>query len=433
MKPHGVVRRRSTYQIALDPTHRIPKEDTPMHLSHRIVSVTAAATLLVLAGCGEKVKPVSPTDNPQHHTVSGMELLEQNRIDDAISKFNRAIQLDDEFSRAYGGLSIAMAVKATANPDAGYSQVDVDKAVDAHKKSGKYADATPEDELIGHINAIRYFTTLRSQDWFEDAADAFEDAKKIDRIDERKMPYYQGAEALDYYMGWAYLKHMDFQKARDAFQSVQDARRDGKWHPLALAAWKKTDRIVRAMSGITVGDVGKQIAMQDTVTRGDMAALFVDELKIDKLFAGRIPVRSQTPGQADFTPPDITDSPFKIEVETLMKWHVRGLEPMFDKRVNAYLFYPSAPIHRKELALVLEDVLIKLTGDQSIPTRFLGQQQSPFPDVVPSAPWFNAVQTVASRNLMETELSGEFRPDDEVDGAEALLAIKVLKQTMNIY
>jgi len=40
---------------------------------------------------------------------------------------------------------------------------------------------------------------------------------------------------------------------------------------------------------------------------------------------------------------------------------------------------------------------------------------------------------VASRNLMETELSGEFRPDDEVDGAEALLAIKVLKQTMNIY
>jgi hypothetical protein len=34
---------------------------------------------------------------------------------------------------------------------------------------------------------------------------------------------------------------------------------------------------------------------------------------------------------------------------------------------------------------------------------------------------------------METELSGEFRPDDPVDGAEAILAIRLLRQKMNIY
>jgi len=31
------------------------------------------------------------------------------------------------------------------------------------------------------------------------------------------------------------------------------------------------------------------------VSRGDLAALLIDEMKLDKLFAGRIPVRSNSP------------------------------------------------------------------------------------------------------------------------------------------
>jgi hypothetical protein len=40
---------------------------------------------------------------------------------------------------------------------------------------------------------------------------------------------------------------------------------------------------------------------------------------------------------------------------------------------------------------------------------------------------------VVSRNLMETGLSGAFRPEDVADGAELLLAVMRLRDAMNIY
>jgi hypothetical protein len=85
------------------------------------------------------------------------------------------------------------------------------------------------------------------------------------------------------------------------------------------------------------------------------------------------------------------------------------------------------------MALILEDVLIKLTGDEKIATAFFGHEKSPFPDVRKTSPFYNAVMNMTTRGIMEGELSGEFRVSDPVDGAEALLGIRVLKQKMNIY
>jgi hypothetical protein len=53
--------------------------------------------------------------------------------------------------------------------------------------------------------------------------------------------------------------------------------------------------------------------------------------------------------------------------------------------------------------------------------------------VTPTVSWFNAAMTAVTRNLMETELSGEFRPDESADGAEVLLATRMLKQRLNLY
>jgi hypothetical protein len=46
---------------------------------------------------------------------------------------------------------------------------------------------------------------------------------------------------------------------------------------------------------------------------------------------------------------------------------------------------------------------------------------------------YNAVMNMTTRSIMESELSGEFRINDPVDGAEALLAVRVLKQRLNTY
>ena len=50
-----------------------------------------------------------------------------------------------------------------------------------------------------------------------------------------------------------------------------------------------------------------------------------------------------------------------------------------------------------------------------------------------TSPFYNAVMNMTTRGIMEGELSGEFRVGAPVDGAEALLAMRVLKQKMNIY
>ena len=188
------------------------------------------------------------------------------------------------------------------------------------------------------------------------------------------------------------------------------------------------------MAGITVGDVGKQIAVKDSVTRADLAALLIVEMKLDKLFAGRIPVKSQIDKmKAEFTPADMLNHPFKEEVLTIMKWKVRGLEPRYDGNTKAYLFMPKEPVLRGEMALILEDVLIKLTGDEKLATAYFGQDKSPFPDVKATSHFYNAVMNMTTRGIMEGELSGEFRVGASVDGAEAILAMRVLKQRMNIY
>ena len=194
--------------------------------------------------------------------------------------------------------------------------------------------------------------------------------------------------------------------------------------------YEKVHKISRAASYHTLSGVALKIAVLDEVSRGDVAALMVSELKLDSLFAGRIRVRSQEQ-EAEFTPADMLDHPFKDEVATIMKWNVRGLSPVYDSTTHAHLFKPQLTINRKELALMLEDVLIKITGKDKIASQNIGQN-SPFPDVTSTVGWFNAVMTVTTRGLMKPELSGEFRPNDPVTGADLLLAVVTLRNVLNV-
>jgi len=115
-----------------------------------------------------------------------------------------------------------------------------------------------------------------------------------------------------------------------------------------------------------------------------------------------------------------------------MKWNVRGLEPKADETTRAYLFKANDRVSRGEMAFILEDLLIRLTGDESLATAFFGQDRSPFPDIKPTSPYYNAVLNMTTRGIMEGDLSGEFRVNDPIDGAEAILALRMLQQRINI-
>lgn len=382
-----------------------------------------SCVILMAAGCSRPVvKCPDPGDGAPQHYLAGMELIEAGRLEEATAKFERASFCDGAFGPAYGGAALAGALKArdVVNPD--YRKSDVGKArglLRASKKNSR----TPEDRFAFGLATMRVETALREGDWLEEVEDAHRDAKKL-RVDEEKLLYYRHPEAADYFMGEAYLASGEFQKARDSFGSVLDARSTGRWHAPADRAWKRTDKVVRALSGMTLGDAGKRIAMQEKVTRAQVASLLVAELGIEKLFAGRAPVKP--PGEG-FVPVDIQASPFREEASTLLRWNIRGLEAHYDAAARAYLFRPEEPVKRKELAMALEDVVMRLTGDDLAASAFLGHRASPFPDIDPSSAWYNSAVTVTTRNMMETELSGEFRPEDDVDGAEAVMAIRALK------
>jgi len=386
------------------------------------------------AGCATKqvARCTSPEDNPQHHYLMGMEALEKGDWGNAQAKFERALYCEEKFSPAYSGLAIVSAEKARVQHDEGFGKVETERSLGYLKKADKLSE-TPEDRFDYLTANIRVYTILKTRNWLDKAKDAFDDVKGL-KVDENKLVYYRGKEAATYFMGAAYLEALEFQQARDKFAEVLNAKPEGKWHEKADRLWKKTDKIVRAMAGITVGDVAKKIAVKDSINRGDLAALLVDELKIDQLFAGRIAADSKTNKmKAEFTPADVLNYHFENEVLTVMKWKIRGLEPKYDEKTQAYLFKPADRVKRGEMALILEDVLVKLTGDEKLATAYFGQEKSPFPDVKPTSAFYNAVMNMTTRNIMEGELSGEFRVDDPVDGAEALLAIRMLKQRINTY
>ncbi len=396
------------------------------------VSLMFATGVALLSGCST-VKPTCTAieDNPAHHYLIGMKALEEGNIATAQEKFERALYCDEEFSIAHSGLAILFAEKTKAQTDTGFKAVDAERVVAELNKAKKYADR-PDQYFDYYTAVVRTDTLMKPKNWLADAEDAYKDGSTL-KVDERNLTYYLGTEALPYFMGVAWLEGNQFQKARDSFSAVLNAKQESKWHEKADKGWKRVDKIVRAMGGITVGDVGKSIATRDNVSRADLAALLIDELKIDKVMAGRIPRASQPAKKAEFIPADMTSHPFKEEVLTLMKWHVRGMEPKYDDTSRAYLFKPGDPVTRGEMAFILEDVLIKLTGDEKIATAYFGQDNSPFPDVKATSAVYNAVMNMTSRSIMESELSGEFRVNSPVDGAEALLAIRVLKQKITIY
>lgn len=396
------------------------------------VSLMLATGALLMSGCTTvKPKCTAVEDNPAHHYQIGMKALEEGNTATAQEKFERALYCDEDFGIAHSGLAIVYAEKVKAQTDPDFKGVESERVAEELKKAKKHADR-PDQYFDYYTAAIRSDTLMKQKNWLADAEDAYSDGGKL-KVEERNLFYYQGTEALPYHMGVAWLEGREFQKARDSFGAVLNAKRDGKWHEKADKGWKRVDKIVRAMGGITLGDVGKSIATKDTVSRADLAALIIDELKIDKVMAGRIPAAVQPARKAEFTPADMTNHAFKEEVLTLMKWNVRGMEPKYDETSRAYLFKPSDPVTRGEMAFILEDVLVKLTSDEKIATAYFGQDNSPFPDVKPTSVYYNAVMNMTSRSIMEAELSGEFRVNAAVDGAEALLAIRSLKQKINTY
>jgi hypothetical protein len=179
----------------------------------------------------------------------------------------------------------------------------------------------------------------------------------------------------------------------------------------------------------------------EAITRADVAALFVQELKLEEVYQ-KLNVKTfdttfKSPKALEMDtetmvklPPaiDIEDHVLRHDIDTVIRIGVRGLEPYPN-----HTFQPDEKITRASYAMMLEDILVKASRDDSLATRFFGSA-SPYPDLRNDVPYFNAVMVCTSRGIMKPVdvRSGEFRPLGTVSGADGLLAIRILKEQLRL-
>lgn len=398
-----------------------------------LLAVLTLIGALGIAGCAKPPREAQgKLDTPDHHVLRGNDLMDQERWADAENEFNLALSLDKNYGPAMSGLAV---FKAHASGEPNVSQKDKERLIDqANDLAGAGLSKAADDDqkLAAHVARIRVYTYSQSPDsWLKKAESDHESAVKLDKRKQEADP--------DFFLARAYRAAFEWQKSMDAYNRVltlNKGRIQQANDEMALV-----QKIVRAAPGSMHG---KLIAVQTSLSRADVAGLLVEELQISKLYergnTQRFDTSFQAPTQAGGQMQvdtmqrmpeagDIANHPLRADIQEVMRLKVLGLEPLPDRQ-----FHPNDKMSRAEFALLIEDVLAHVTQEAGLKTKFFGAR-SPFPDVRGDLPYFNAVETVVTRNLMEPKnrIQGTFGPTDPVSGADALLAIRQLTNELRSY
>ena len=380
-----------------------------------------------LISCWPKVRvAVNQLDTPGHHTFTGLKLLDQEKYADAKREFEMATQLDAKYSKAYTGMALVNIYTSNFNAASDNLALGLKNAKDTDEK------------LFVNVGKIRYYTLSKSdQKWLQLAKNQFDEAVVTDP---KQTPAY-------YFMGLAYKEALEFNLSGQMFAKVIQLKTD---HMADADAQLKFLQKVQLSMPAT--ETGKKIALVERITRADAAAIFMEELKIKDLYnkptpkvldtplketekvstevkeTEKVPIDAPPTVPVKLLAKDIADHPLKTDIEGILEIGVRGLEN--DPKGN---FNPGEVLSRGEYAMMLEDILIKLTGEKDLAARYVNSK-SLFPDVPADMPYFNAIIAVTSRGIMEAKntKTGEFLPLKPVTGVDALLIIRKLKEKLKI-
>ncbi len=356
--------------------------------------------VLAVGGCAHQAirTPSSGLDTPAHHVFNGFKSLDIGRLEDARREFELALELDPKYSPAYRGRGFVLGFKKEFG--AAFEAMALAKK---HVRSG-------EEEATCHVGFMRLFTLRRQKDWLKDVKRHYENALRAVGV----MP------SAHYYMGMAYKDAYRFNDAGHEFIRVMDL--NGPFVNEADEQLKIVHKIQRALPG---SGVGKRLALRDKITRADASAIFVHELRLERTF-----LKAGRPAQViKNIPSDIDGHPLRYDIVAVTSLGLGGLEVLADG-----CFMPDEPISRAAYAMVIEDIIGTITHDKKLYVRQIGSA-SPFPDVRPDAPYYNAVMVCTTRGIMSAAdfHSGAFEPEGPISGADALLIIRKLREKLKIF
>ena len=372
-------------------------------MKHLSIRIFAISILLFITGCA--TKPQSDVDSPEYHFRSGMRSVDTGNYDAALNSFQRALDLDKKFVSAYAGLGLA-------NAHLGNTKA-------AKKNIGKAVDKGSKDPDVLAICGRAWIAMRKDEKkWFKQATKILDKALKRDKQHEASM----------YYYGLAHLYKYNFSDAESYFRKVVELK--GDYSGKADTQWKRSQKIVRAMPGT---EAGKKIALQEQINRADLSVIFAEELKISELMA-KLPSQSggfQTPGQMNTStrsqkPSDASGHWASSWINEVIQYGILEVGP--DGR-----FYPDETITRAEYAMSVQRLLVVATRDNDLEVRYFGESPSRFSDVPSSHPAYNAMALCSERGIMQSDvMTGKFNPSGKIDGADALLIIRTLQNSLRM-
>jgi hypothetical protein len=377
------------------------------------VLLACISLTLIIGGCARKPRPpISTLDTPEHHVLSGMKLLESGKLSDAEREFNLAKELDAKYSPAYRGLGLV----------SGYRE-DFKSAFKNMSRAKRLAKGK-EEKALAYVGFMRLYTLQKGKGWLEYVEDNFNKANNV----EKNLP------DSYFFMGIAYKEAYKFGDAAEAFKEVLEINKT--FIDKADYQLKLVQKIERAMPGTLIG---KKVALLEKVTRVDVAALFIQELKLDKVYEKFRPKKIDTsfksPGESSSPkgipiPVDVQGHPLQTDVQVVVGLGIKGLGTFPDGG-----FAPNEFISRASYAMMITDIISTITHDPSLATKYIGNV-SPFADVRNDIPYFNAIMVCTSRGIIEVKggiRQNIFDPMGSVSGADALLAIRKLKEDLKIF
>ncbi len=389
--------------------------------------------ILVMVACAppaaKKRSKTGAMDTPSFHVQRGDEALINSGYEAARSAYRKALSLDGSYSPALSGMAAASAYEASRPGVSDQTRMEVfDEAVSQIEQALDNASSTA-DKARAHNYAMQVYLSLKlpKVEWYEKVKDHFEEAQDLK----------PGNAASVFYMAKAESAGYNYSQASQLYQKVLEI--GGAFEARANRELKRIQRIQRAMPG---SEFGKQVANVEKITRADIAGLFIAELRLDRLYRDQKKKRKggyqvpksqrkmkMDPLQKYPEAVDINGHPMEAAIKQIMAMQIKGLSPD-----PSHKFYPDQEYKRAEFAQLLQDILIKITRDNSLATRYVGES-SPFPDVGPDVWYYNAVRTVIIRGLMQVNntVTGSFAPLAPVSGADALLAVRNLQEILKSY
>jgi len=343
-------------------------------------------------GCASKPRqPVSILDSPEHHVYSGFKLIKMERFDDALREFKEASEHDPKNHLVQMGLGLVYGMKKQFRP-----------AFESMALARDYAE-NKEDKAMAYVGFMRLNSMKKEKGWLEEIEKNFFSATSI----MKDLP-----EAY-FYLAMAYKDGFRFADAVKALKKVLDI--DKGFIVEAKGQLKILKKIEKTLPK---SELGRRVAVQDHVTRAEMAALLIQELKLDRIFKKGFKKQP--------IPTDVESHALKAYLEVILKLDIQGLRPFPDGT-----FGPDEYLYRANYAMIIADIIAKIENDSSLNSRYTGDT-SPFRDVHTDAHYFNAIMVCTTRGRVMEAKNGIFNPMGKVSGADALLTLKKLSEELKI-